>query len=288
MKAGAMPKKVDDATLLAEYKRLQSVWKVGESVGMCGQSVHERLVKLGAINHINVFTADDAEYLKARYVLYRDAGQLQTLADEMGRTKPFICRQAREMGLTDIHASKGTQKFGWDTVPIYVATPIWEEFKRSRDGVTAFCRRKHYNIQSFVDCMRRNFPDEYQVVVDAKKPKGKAYQRGRDFEYRVKKDMEKRGYLVLRSPASKSPVDLYCIKRNGLVFIQCKLHGQIGVDEWNEFYRLCESVKAAPILAETQSGKIIYSEVYAKKDGTKKRQPKRDWEPPEYTEEIWN
>lgn len=278
-----MAKKVSDETLLAEYERLQSVWKVGEAVGMCGQSVHERLTKLGAMNHINVFTADDADYLKARYVIYRDAGQLQTLADEMGRTKQFICRQARELGLTDVHSGKGS-KFAWDKVPDYVAQPIWDEFKKSRDGVNNFCKRKHYNIQSFVDCMRRNFPDEYQTVVDAKKPKGKAYQRGRDFEYRVKKDMEKRGYLVLRSPASKSPVDLYCIKQSGLVFIQCKLHGQIGVPEWNAFFNLCKSVGALPILAETDSGKILYSEVLKEKDGSRRKQPKREWLPPDYVE----
>lgn len=276
-----MSKKVSDETLLAEYERLQSVWKVGEAVGLCGQRVHERLVKLGAMNHINVFTEEDAEYLKARYVLYRDAGQLQTLADEMGRTKQFICRQARELGLTDNHYGK-PPKFAWDKVPAYVAQPIWDEFKKSRDGVMNYCKRKHYNSQSFIDCMRRNFPDEYQTVVDAKKPKSKAYQRGRDFEYRVKKDMEKHGYLVLRSPASKSPVDLYCITMGGLVFIQCKLHGVIGVDEWNAFYDVAESVNAIPVLAEkSDSGAIIYSRATARKDHSRRRQPKEPWQPPE-------
>lgn len=274
-----MRKKVTDETLLTEYERLHSVWKVGESVGMSGQHVHERLKKYGVVKPINVFTDEDAEYLRARYVVYRDAGMLQTLADEMGRTKQFICRQAGKLGLTDVHSGKG-KKFEWDKVPKCVAAPIWEDFKKSRDGVTAYCKRKHYNIQSFVDCMSRNFPDEYQTVVDSKKAKGKAYQRGRDFEYRVKRDMESRGYMVLRSPASKSKVDLYCIKLGELVFIQCKLHGQIGVSEWNEFLELCTSVGALPILAETKDRAILYSEVVAPKDGSNKPQPKRVWEPP--------
>lgn len=117
-----------------------------------------------------------------------------------------------------------------------------------------------------------------------KSPQAKAYQRGRNFEYRVKKDMEKRGYLVLRSPASKSPVDLYCIKRGELVFIQCKLRGQIGVPEWNEFFTLSKSVEALPILAENVSGKILYSEAIKEKDGSRRKQPKREWLPPEYVE----
>lgn len=115
----------------------------------------------------------------------------------------------------------------------------------------------------------------------AKSPQAQAYKRGRNFEYRVKKDMEKRGYLVLRSPASKSPVDLYCIKRNELVFIQCKLHGQIGVSEWNAFFNLSQSVGALPILAENESGKILYSEVLKEKDGSRRKQPKREWLPPD-------
>lgn len=282
-----MPKKVSDETLLAEYERLKSVWKVGETVGMSGQQVHERLKKYDVVKPINVFTDEDSKYLKERYVLYRDAGMLQTLADEMGRTKQFICRQARKQGLTDVHTGK-PKKFEWDKVPQYVAAPIWEEFKRSRDGLNAFCKRKHYNIQSFVDCMSRNFPDEYQAAIDSKKPKCKAYQRGRDFEYRVKRDMESRGYMVLRSPASKSKVDLYCIKRGELVFIQCKLHGQIGVSEWNEFYELCLSVGALPILAETKDREILYSEVIALKDGSRRKQPKQEWIPPERMEHGTN
>ena len=98
-----------------------------------------------------------------------------------------------------------------------------------------------------------------------------AYKRGRQFEYRVKKDMGERGYMVLRSPASKSKVDLYCMRKGELVFIQCKLHGQIGVEEWNEFLKTCKKVDARPIIAENQNGKILYSEIFTEKDGTKRR-----------------
>ena len=115
----------------------------------------------------------------------------------------------------------------------------------------------------------------------AKTPQAKAYQRGRNFEYRVKKDMEKRGYLVLRSPASKSPVDLYCMKKNELVFIQCKLNGVIGVTEWNTFFDYSKYVGALPILAENVKGKILYSEAIEKKDGSHRKQPKREWLPPD-------
>ena len=44
-----MKKKVSDEVLLNSYKRIGNVWKVGQEVGLCGQSVYDRLVKLHAI-----------------------------------------------------------------------------------------------------------------------------------------------------------------------------------------------------------------------------------------------
>jgi len=52
-------KKVEDHVLINEYKKLNNVWKVGKVVGLCGQSVHERLCKLNVINKINVFNTEE-------------------------------------------------------------------------------------------------------------------------------------------------------------------------------------------------------------------------------------
>ena len=94
-------KKVEDNVLIDSYKRHGNVWKVGEEVGLCGQSVHERIQRLGLGKPINVFTESEKEVLKAEYIKYRNQGNLQSLAEKMGRTKQFICRKASEMGLTD-------------------------------------------------------------------------------------------------------------------------------------------------------------------------------------------
>lgn len=275
-----MAKKASDEAIAEAYTRLRSVWKVGEELGMCGQSVHERLQKMGVDTSLNLFTREDESYLAKRYVLYRDAGMLQALADELGRTKQFICRKAKALGLTDPHAKKAASF--WPDMPIAVAKPIFDDFKRSRLGVTGYCKKKHYNIQSFVDCMRRNFGTEYDEAIAAKTPKGKAYQRGRNFEYKVMKDMGARGYITLRSPASKSPADVYCIAKGQLVFIQCKLNGAFPVEEWNVFYDYCNSVSAVPIMAQKRDGGgILYTIITAKKDGAHRRQPMEVWTPPE-------
>ena len=49
-------------------------------------------------NHL--FTEEDKSILKEKYLDYRSRGELQKLADELGRTKQFICRKAKELGLT--------------------------------------------------------------------------------------------------------------------------------------------------------------------------------------------
>lgn len=272
--------KATNEQIVEAYRRLKSCRKVGDELGMCPQSVHERLVKLGEISHVNLFTIDDAKYLAERYEVYRDAGQLQVLADEMGRTKQFICRQARELGITDHKCKKPARAKVWATAPDAVLIPIWEDFKRSRRGVSAYCRAKHYNVQSFVDAMRRSFPNEYDAVVASKKPKRTQYARGRDFEYYVRDKFTESGFIALRSPASKSPADLYCFRRGEVVFVQCKLHGVVSVKEWNDFLDYAWSVGAVPVIAMRGEGDrgVVFKKITARKTGRKEAQPWHEWE----------
>lgn len=99
-------KKVSDEILIESYSRLNNIWKVGEEVGLCGQSVHERLVKLGIKRKNPHFTQDERFLLLEHYTNYLLQGKLQELADKMGRTKEFICRKARGLGLTDMKRKK--------------------------------------------------------------------------------------------------------------------------------------------------------------------------------------
>ena len=107
------------------------------------------------------------------------------------------------------------------------------------------------------------------------------YTRGRNFEYRVRDDMARRGYVTVRSPASKTPADVYCIGIDSKVFVQCKTGGRLAASEWNEFFDFCWSVDAVPVLAETgENGRgIRYHRLLDRKTG-RGRQPMEDYEPP--------
>lgn len=70
----------------------------------------------------------------------------------------------------------------------------------------------------------------------------KNYNRGRAFEYRVKKHLEKKGYFVVRSAGSKSPFDLVAISRRvrypDIMLIQCKYGTKIGKKERDNLYSM--------------------------------------------------
>lgn len=87
--------------LIAAYDRLGSVWLVAEEFGMTGQRVHRELRAAG-IPTKKRWVSDEEKAAIERY--YRntsaEAFSLGELAASLGRTKPFVCRIAKSMGLT--------------------------------------------------------------------------------------------------------------------------------------------------------------------------------------------
>lgn len=268
------------ANQLAElYREHGSVWKVGELVGMSGQTVHKRLSRAGVIVPMNVFGDADKAVLRERYTIHADAGTLDALAKSMGRTKQFICRQAGLLGLTN----KGRPRvYGatWKYVEEPEAAKIWEKFKRSGLGLGKYCAAKGYDDLGFSKCMRRFFADEWEHVIEAKAPRTGLYRLGRAFEYRARDRLKAAGYFVLRSPASKSPIDLLAIKPGVVLMIQCKRSAALPVGEWNALYDLAISTGAVPLLAFMPLSRgIEFARLIDRKDGSKKRQPLEPWVP---------
>jgi len=272
-------KRVPDDVLLEAYARLGTVSKVGEEVGLNRASVHERLVKLGANRPINVFTEAERDVLRRDYLIYRDLGQLSRLAERMGRTVPFLARQARALGLTDLNRPKFWAG-RWRHMTEEQAALLLDDFKRSRLGLGQYVAKKGWPDDGFRSVMQRYFPDEWDAVIESKAPRQSKYRLGRAVEYRARDQLRKLGYFVLRSPASKSPIDLVAIARGVVLFIQAKRSGVLEPGEWNELVELAESVGATPILAGSPTGRgIEYWRLTDRKDGSKRRQPREPFDP---------
>lgn len=93
-----------------------------------GQYVYEVLDKLGLVKRINYFTPEDEQFLRDHYSEYRKNRNLQELAKILGRTKQFICRKAKELGLTDKSSippvTDRERKILSDTMKTYLANHL--------------------------------------------------------------------------------------------------------------------------------------------------------------------
>lgn len=98
---GRGKKKASDQQILDAYAQHGSCKKAADSLGMGAQAMHERLVRLGANVTQRRFSQEEATVLLAEYAKHAADGTLSELSAFMGRTKAFICRQAKKFGLTD-------------------------------------------------------------------------------------------------------------------------------------------------------------------------------------------
>lgn len=268
-----MPKKATDEQLLAAYDELGSVWKVAERFGMVGQSVHERLGNLGATKPVRVFTDAERERLEREYEIYRSQGQVARLAADMGRTVQFLSRQARALGVTTHHYER-RDAGRWKYMTDDAARLLFDQFKASSLGLGQFCAKYGYSDEGLRETLRSRWPDEWEHVIESKVPLSTKYRLGRALEYRVRDHLKAQGYVAMRSPASKSPIDIIAIKPGQVLFIQCKRGGALPPKEWNEIYDLAVSAGAVPIMAENPFPRTMrWWRLTDRKDGSKRRQP---------------
>jgi len=261
------------AELIAAYEKTGSVHKAAAILGMCGASVHERLVRLGVKLNFPKWTATDNERLRRDYARYVCNGNLDSLAASFGRTKPFICRKARILGLTNIKREKPWNQT-WKAMTTEEITGLFDKFKESRLGLGAFCKANGFDALGFSRVMKREFPDEWEHVIESKVPRQTMYRLGRQVEYAVRDALKKAGFFTLRSPRSGGPVDVIAIRRGLILLIQCKRSLGLGPSEWNDIFNLADSVGAIAILAGRPTGRgLVYYQLTGRKDGSKHKQP---------------
>lgn len=94
----------------------------------------------------------------------------------------------------------------------------------------------------------------------------KMYIAGANFERRVKKHMEDAGWACWRSPGSKSPADVVCIKGmyeklSMVLLIQCQLDLPFSAVKKGELKCLAHKLCAFPLLAWRDGRKIEFEYV---------------------------
>lgn len=267
--------------IISAYRETNNVHKAGAIIGISAQTVLNHLKKDCIARNNPKFTDDEKDTLQCEYQIYKSVGKLDDLARKMGHTKQFICRQAKKLGLTDKKKREArSYAWTWKHKTREEAEKMLDDFKKSSLGSERYCKTKGFNSSSFSETMRKFFPAEWECLVELKAPKQSMYRLGRSFEYSTRDDLRKKGYFVLRSPASKSPLDLIAIKPQIILFVQCKINGDLPRKEWNPLFDLAQSVDAIPILA-TRIGfrGRKYEKLDQEKDGSRRKQPKSDFIP---------
>ncbi|MGH1574344.1 hypothetical protein ACRAWG_31445 [Methylobacterium sp. P31] len=192
-------------------------------------------MRLGVARPRSFFSEEEKDRLRSKYWIAAESGRLDKLAADLGRTKQLICRQARELGLTDRKRKKAYLAV-WKYVTEEPARAIFEQFKASGLNLREFCTKRGFDDLGFSRCMRQHFPDEWEHVIEAKQTKQTKYRFGRQFEYRVRDHLKSLGYVALRSPGSRTPIDIMAVRPGVVLFIQCKRGGALPPGEWNELF----------------------------------------------------
>lgn len=102
-----------------------------------------------------------------------------------------------------------------------------------------------------------------------------AYARGRSFEYRTRDYLTKLGYVVCRSPQSRSPYDLIAVGKHVVMLVQCKVDGRLDPKEWNELYAMAHRVNAVPVLVDKDKKRRLgFWQMHDEKRPGVRKQPK--------------
>lgn len=87
--------------VMESYAKTNSTGKTGKELGIDSKEVW-RILRICGIStkKQNTFSAYDIEFLRLNYEKIVDSGGLEALSSKMGRTKQFLSRQAKKLGLT--------------------------------------------------------------------------------------------------------------------------------------------------------------------------------------------
>jgi Holliday junction resolvase len=86
------------------------------------------------------------------------------------------------------------------------------------------------------------------------------FARGRRFEYRTRDQLRKSGWYVVRQARSAFP-DLIALKEGNILLVECKMNGRISRSERASINRLRKKIKAVPVLAFRDRGRVSMSRI---------------------------
>lgn len=150
--------------IIAAYRETGSVWKAGKTLGLAGQTVHERLRAIDYPLNGRKWTDEETDELRALLAQGVPAGEV---AHRLGRTFPAVTCRMNELDLRVQRrpkAAKIPRGAGYDKASIAKHIGALE---RSGQPPTKYCRSHGLNIEPFVQACQRHFPERWAAHIAA-------------------------------------------------------------------------------------------------------------------------
>ena len=148
-------KRATDEQVITAYRETGSVWKAAKSLGLAGQTVHERLQRLGIdLAHAKWTSEEDQELGH----FYADPYlSLAEIAKRLNRTSAAVACRAGDLGLVKARPPKRVPRGkGYDKQSIKRHLKAIDSFDGS---LTKYCRSSRLGVENFAHAAQRYFPD---------------------------------------------------------------------------------------------------------------------------------
>jgi 5-methylcytosine-specific restriction endonuclease McrA len=157
-----MALKATTEEIVTAYMETGSVWEAGKRLGMCGQSVHERLVACGHKTRSTKWTDGEIAELTA---LYEAGVTLGEIARRLGRPYAGIGCKASELGLRfkgKYRVEKLPRGAGFDKASTIRHMGALEVYA---GGVTRYARANGLSVELFAQACQRHVPERWAAYV---------------------------------------------------------------------------------------------------------------------------
>lgn len=151
------PKKATNEEIVAAYRELGSVWKVARALGMGGQSVWERLRRMGHPMLSAKWTEEEIEELRR---LASELLPLGEIASRLGRPYAGVACKVSELGLANRAGNRGPRRIPRGAGYNKVETQKLVRDLRVWDGsLRQFARARGRHLTTLVEAIKRHDPE---------------------------------------------------------------------------------------------------------------------------------
>src|SRR3954470_22145154 len=151
-------KRATDEQVIAAYQATRSVWKAAKQLGLAGQTVHERLRRLGIEPaHARWTSEEDAELRR----LFGDPHLTAAdVAKRLNRTSASVSCRAGELSIEKARAPKNKRiprGKGYDKASVLKHL---NRFSANEESIslTQYCRKNHLSIDNFAVATQKHYP----------------------------------------------------------------------------------------------------------------------------------